>query len=115
MIAVSRVAAITAHAYGTGAAGEHTLDSEFGPVTEGVAVFVEIPAPTIVMLEQQLCQSWNIYGEESTGLQGCGKGLWRQPAHGAGVQIYASASYIFSTLRWPLQVKTMIDFLVIPA
>lgn len=39
---------------GAGAAGEHTFDDEFGLVAEEVAVFVEIVAPAIVMLEQQL-------------------------------------------------------------
>lgn len=58
MGAVRRGAAITAHAHGAGAVGEHTFDDEFGPVAEGVAVFVEIAPPAIVMLEQQLCWVW---------------------------------------------------------
>ncbi|KAF1366437.1 hypothetical protein [Yokenella regensburgei] len=48
-------------------------DGEFGPVAEGVAVFVEIAAPAIIVVEQQLCQSGNIHGAESTGRQGTGK------------------------------------------
>lgn len=75
------------NAYGAGTAGEHTLDGEFGPVAEGVAVFVEIAAPAIVMLEQQLCRSGNIHGAEFTGMQGTGKGRWCQPVHVAGVLI----------------------------
>lgn len=42
-------------AHETGAAGEHALDGEFGPVAEGVAVFIKVLAPAVVMLEQQLC------------------------------------------------------------
>ncbi len=34
-----------------GAAGEHALDGEFGPVTEGVAMFIQVLAPAVVMLE----------------------------------------------------------------
>ncbi|APS36969.1 hypothetical protein BGV46_25280 [Serratia marcescens] len=37
-----------AHAHGAGAAGEHALDGEFGPVAEGVTVFVEIAAPAVI-------------------------------------------------------------------
>lgn len=42
---------VTAHAHGAGAAGEHALDGGFGPVAEGVAVFVEIAAPAIIVVE----------------------------------------------------------------
>lgn len=63
------------------------LDSEFGPVTEGVAVFVKIAAPAIVMLEQQLCGARNIHGAESTGRKRAGKGRRCQPAHVADVLI----------------------------
>ncbi len=73
--AVRRGAAVAANAHGTGAAGEHALDGEFGPVAEGVAVFIEVLAPAAIMLEQQLCRSGNIHGAESTGRQGTGKGL----------------------------------------
>lgn len=72
MGAVLRGAAVTAHAHGAGATGEHTFDGEFGPVAEGVAVFVEIAAPPVVMLEQQLYGSGNIHGAESTGRQRTG-------------------------------------------
>jgi len=50
-------------------------------------VFVEIAAPAIIVLEQQLCRSGNIHGAESTGRQGTGKGHRRQPAHVADVLI----------------------------
>ncbi len=90
--AVRRGAAVAANAHGTGAAGEHALDGEFGPVAEGVAVFIEVLAPAIVMLEQQLCRSGNIHGAESTGRQGTGKGPRRAPSHASGVLIYACVS-----------------------
>lgn len=85
--AVRRGTTVAANAHGTGAAGEHVLDGEFGPVAEGIAVFIQVLAPAIVMLEQQLCRSGNIHGAESTGWQGTGKGRRRQPAHFAGVLI----------------------------
>ncbi len=67
MSTVWRCTAVASNAHGTGAAGEHALDGEFGPVAKRVAMFVEIAAPAIVMLEQQLCGSRNIHGAESTG------------------------------------------------
>ncbi|CAI1984821.1 Uncharacterised protein [Serratia quinivorans] len=88
--AVRRGATVAANAHGTGAAGEHALDGEFGPVAEGVAVFIQVLAPAIVMLEQQLCRSGNIHGAESTGRQGTGKGSRRPPTHASGVLNYAS-------------------------
>ena len=57
-----------------------------------VAVFVEIAALAIVMLEQQLCRSGNIHGAESTGLQGTGKGRRRQPALAPDVLILCRGS-----------------------
>lgn len=50
-------------------------------------MFVEIPAPAVVILEQQLCGSWNIHGAESTGRQRAGKGHRCQPAHVADVLV----------------------------
>lgn len=50
-------------------------------------MFVEIAAPAIVMLEQQLCGSGNIHGAESTGRYRAGKVRRRQPAHATGVLI----------------------------
>lgn len=84
---VRRGAAVAAYAHGTGTAGERALDGEFGPVAEDVTVFVEIAAPAVVMLEQQLCGARNIHGAESTGWQWAGKGRRRQPAHATGVLI----------------------------
>ena len=75
--AVRRGTAVAAHAHGTGAAGKHAFDGEFGPVAEGVAVFVEIAAPAVIMLEQQFCGAWNIHGAKSTGWQRAGKGYRR--------------------------------------
>jgi len=63
------------------------LDGKFGPDAECVAVFVDIAAPAIVMLEQQLCGSRNIHGAESTMWQRAGKGRRRQPVHATGVLI----------------------------
>lgn len=54
---------------------------------KGVAVFFEIAAPAVVMLEQQLCGARNIHGAESTVRQRAGKGHRRQPAHDTGVLI----------------------------
>lgn len=65
----------------------YALDGEFGPVAEGVAMFVEIAAPAIVMLEQQLCGARNIHGAESTWRLRAGKGRRHQPAHATGVLI----------------------------
>lgn len=76
---VWRASAVAAHAHEAGAAGEHSLDGEFGSAAERVAVFVEIAAPAIVMLEQQICGAWNLHGEESTGRLRAGKGRRCQP------------------------------------
>ena len=48
---------------------------------------VQVAAPAVVMLEQQLCGSRNVHGAESTGWQWAGKGRRRQPAHVADVLI----------------------------
>ena len=50
-------------------------------------MFVEIAAPAIVMLEQQLCGARNIHSAEYRGWQGRGKEPRRQPAHVADVLI----------------------------
>lgn len=50
-------------------------------------MFVEIAAPAVVMLEQQLCGTRNIHGAESTGRYRAGKVRRRQPAHATGVLI----------------------------
>ena len=47
-------------------------------------MFIQVLAPAIVMLEQQLCGARNIHGTESTGWQWAGKGRQRQPAHTTG-------------------------------
>jgi len=98
--AVRRAAAIAAHAHGTGAAGKHAFDGEFGPVAEGVAVFVEIAAPAVIMLEQQFCGAWNIHGAKSTGWQRAGKGYRRQPAHVADVLILCVCQRGGGAVRW---------------
>ena len=73
MGAVRRGTAVAANAHAAGVAGvagvagEHALNGKFGPVAEGVTVFVEILAPAVVMLEQQLCRSRNIHDAEFTG------------------------------------------------
>ncbi len=87
MCAVRRGTAITANTHEAGAAGEHALDGEFGPVAEGVAMFIQILAPAVVMLEQQLCGSRNIHCAEYRGRQGMGKEAWRQRTHVADVLI----------------------------
>ncbi len=84
---VRRGAAVAAYTHGTGAAGEHAFDGEFGPVAEGIAVFVEIAAPAAIMLEQQFCGARNIHGAEFTGWQRAGKGRRCQPAQSTGVLI----------------------------
>jgi len=84
---IRRGTAITANAHEAGAAGEHALDGEFGPVAEGVAVFIQVLGPAVVMLEQQLCRSRNVHGAEYRGWQGRGKGPRRQRAHVADVLI----------------------------
>lgn len=62
--------ATTAAGFGLAALAEK---AGTGAVAEGVAVFVEIAAPDVVMLEQQLCGAGNIHGAESTGRQRTGK------------------------------------------
>ncbi len=59
------------------------------PVAEGVAVFVEIAAQAVVMLEQQLCGARDIHDAESTGRQRAGKVHRRQLAHVAEGSFYA--------------------------
>ncbi|APS36967.1 hypothetical protein BGV46_25265 [Serratia marcescens] len=89
-----------AHAH---AAGEHALDGEFGPVAEGVTVFVEIAAPAIIVLEQQLCRSGNIHGAESTGRQGTGKGRRRQPACSFYAGVSAAVGHVPPRGSWCVQ------------
>ena len=55
--AVRRAAAIASYPHGAGAAGEHALDGELGPVAELVTVFLKEAAPAVIMLEQKLCRS----------------------------------------------------------
>nr|ULG10348.1 hypothetical protein 158p1_00085 [Serratia entomophila]ULG11147.1 hypothetical protein 345p_00111 [Serratia entomophila]ULG11469.1 hypothetical protein 398p_00118 [Serratia entomophila] len=50
-------------------------------------MFVEIAAPAIIVLEQQLCGARNIHGAKSTVGQRAGKGYRRQPAHATVVLI----------------------------
>ncbi len=54
-------------------------------------MFVEIAAPAVVMLEQQLCGTRNIHGAESTGRYRAGKVRRRQPAHATGMLILCYA------------------------
>ena len=90
--AVRRGTAITVNAHEASTAGEHALDGEFGPVAEGIAMFIQILAPAVVMLEQQLCGSRNVHCAEYRGWQVMGKGPRRQRAQVAGVLIYADIS-----------------------
>lgn len=53
--AVWRAAAIAAHAHGTGPAGKHALDGEFGPVGELMAIILEEAVPAVIVLKQELC------------------------------------------------------------
>ena len=55
-------------------------------------MFIQVLAPAVVMLEQQLCGSRNIHCVKYRGWQGMGKDPRRQPAHVAGVLIYAGIS-----------------------
>ncbi len=55
--AVRRAAAIAANAHGTGSAGKHALDGEFGPVGELMAILLEEAFPALVVLKQKLCRS----------------------------------------------------------
>ncbi|CNF36545.1 Uncharacterised protein [Yersinia kristensenii] len=55
-------------------------------------MFIQVLAPAVVMLEQQLCGSRNVHGAEYRGWQGMGKGPRRQRAHVADVLIYAGIS-----------------------
>ena len=50
-------------------------------------MFIQILAPAVVMLEQQLCGSRNIHCAEYRGWQGMGKEPLRQRAHVADVLI----------------------------
>ncbi len=50
-------------------------------------MFIQVLAPAVVMLEQQLCGSWNIHCAEYRGGQGMGKGPRRQHTHVADVLI----------------------------
>ncbi len=88
MGAVRRGATVTAHAHEVGAAGEHAFDGEFGPVAEGVTIFVEIATPAVIVLEQQLYRARYVHGAGSTGRQRAGKGHRRQSAHVADVIIF---------------------------
>ncbi len=52
--AVRRTAAIAANAHGAGTAGKHTLDGEFGPFGEPMAIFLKEAIPAVIVLEQKL-------------------------------------------------------------
>lgn len=66
-------------------------------------MFLQIAAPAIVMLEQQLCRSGNIHGEESTGWKKEGKGRGCRPAHARGVLIYACVPNAMVEDRPPIE------------
>ncbi|MNG55990.1 hypothetical protein D3C79_140620 [compost metagenome] len=55
--AVRGTAAITSHTHGTGTAGKHALDGEFGPATELMAILLKEALPAVIVLEQELCGS----------------------------------------------------------
>ena len=50
-------------------------------------MFIQVLAPAVVMLEQQLCGARNIHDAEYRGWQGMGKEPRRQRAHVADVLI----------------------------
>lgn len=86
--------ALTAKVHDAGAAGEHVFNGEFCSVAERVAVFINVLAPAVVMLEQQICGLgiYIIHDAEFTIRQRTTKGHPRQLAHVADVLIYACVS-----------------------
>lgn len=57
MSTVRLTAAIASYPHGSGSAGQHALDGEFGPVGELMAILLEEAFPALVVLEQKLCRS----------------------------------------------------------
>ena len=57
MGAVRGTAAIASHAHSAGTTGEHSLDREFGPVAELMAILLKEAIPAVIVLEQELCGS----------------------------------------------------------
>lgn len=87
MCAVRGTAAIVTYAHGTGAAGEHALDGELGPVAELMTVLLEEAFPTLFVLEQKLCEARYVHDAEYKMRRVRWKGLRLRSrrAHAAGV------------------------------
>jgi hypothetical protein len=53
--AIGGAAAVVANPHGAGAASEHALDGELGPVAELMAIILEKEFPAFIVLEQKFC------------------------------------------------------------
>ena len=72
MGATRRGTAVAADAHGGGAAGEHALNAEACPRTDGVAEFFEELVPAIIGGEESRCRARNIHAAEyKMGLRTC--------------------------------------------
>lgn len=65
--AVSRLTAITANAHGTGAAGEHALNDQFGPFGDSMTAIDEKAIPAVINLKEEFCGSGNIHARNYSG------------------------------------------------
>jgi len=70
--AVSRCAAVAAHAHAGGAAGEHALNAESGPGSDAVTEFIEKSVPAVIDGEEEFCRARNIHAAEyKAGFRTC--------------------------------------------
>ncbi len=85
--AIGGAAAVVVNPHGTGAAVEHALDGELGPVAELMAIFLEEAFPAFIVLEQKLCGSRYLHDAQYKMRRGRWKGLRlrRGRDHAAGV------------------------------
>ena len=65
--AVSRLTAITAYPHGTGAAGEHALNDQFGPFGDSMTAIDEKTIPAVINLKEEFCGARNIHAPDYNG------------------------------------------------
>lgn len=67
--AVSRLTAITAYTHGTGAAGEHALNDQFGPFGDSMTAIDEKKTPAVINLKEEFCGLGNIHALNYSGIR----------------------------------------------
>lgn len=98
--AVSRLTAITANTHGSGAAGKHALNDQFGPFGDSMTTIDEKAVPVVINLKEKLCGSGNIHARNYSGRR-----LLRTaidlPCLSSAAGGYCSEVSISPLFRWP--------------